>query len=78
MFPFKSRQRIHEPSDNVLQQLNRLERSSPDFPNLLASFFRMEEYKAPEFFYKLHNEDKVWLIEYLDNVCVRVVLSAPY
>ena len=78
MFRFKIRQRVYNPSDNVLRQLKRLDKSSPNFPDLLAEFLRMEEYEAPDFFYKLHNEDQVWFIEYLDNVCVCVVLSTPY
>lgn len=66
MFPSQ----VHGPSNKVLRELNRLQRSSPNFPNLLVNLLRIEERKAPGFFYNLHSKDKVWLIEYLDNVCV--------
>ena len=69
-----SQQPVYEPSHRVLQQLNRLEQSSPDFPNQLTSIFSTKEYKNPDLFPELESEDKAWLIEHLENVCVSVSL----
>lgn len=68
-------QRAYEPSRGVLQQLNRLERSSPNYPDQLTSIFSTEEYKNLYYFRgKIESKDKAWLMEHLDNVCVCISL----
>ena len=49
-----------------LQQLDRLDKSSPQFPDRLTGFFYGKEYEGC--FPGLGDQDVVWLIEYLDNV----------
>lgn len=70
----KAQQQVYEPSHNVLQQLNQLKRSSPDFPNQLTNLLSREEYEHPTLLHKFYDEDRAWLIEYLDNVRVRFSL----
>jgi len=56
----------------VLQELDRLDRSSPQFPDQLVSLLSGRLYK-----YRirwLQDEDVSWLVEYLDNVCLRIAL----
>ena len=62
----------HEPSHKVLQEINHLEKSSPNFPDRLTSILSSNKYEDPSFFARVQSEDRVWLIEYLDNVCVCV------
>ena len=52
----------------ILQRLDRLNKSSAKFPDQLASLLCGKGYEdsVP----KLRNEDAVWLLEYLDNVCL--------
>jgi hypothetical protein len=61
------------PSSPVLQQLDRLDRSSPQFHDLLCNVLYGEEYTrcAPN----LQGDDLVWLVDYLDNVrrCVALL-----
>lgn len=71
MFTRKAQQPAYEPSHDVLQQLNRLQRPSRKFPNRLIDLLSREEYEDPSFFEGVRGEDRSWLIEYLDNVCVR-------
>lgn len=60
-----------KPSDNVLQKLNCLERSSPDFPDNLTSLLSKGEDEAESYFVNtIRGTDRVWFIEYLDNVRV--------
>ena len=66
------------PSSNspVLQQLDRLDKSSSDFHDQLCNTIYGEEYVrcVPD----LEGDDLVWLVEYLDKVCRRVVfLHSP-
>ena len=57
----------------ILQRLDHLDKSSPQFPNQLASFLHEKGYE--DCLPKLRDQDVVWLIEYLDNVCLYI---APY
>ena len=78
MFFRTAQQSFREPSHEVLQQLNRLERTSADFPHQLTnllSLFSKEEYYDPSFPESVLGEDRAWLIEYLDNV--RVYFTVP-
>ena len=61
------------PSSPTLQQLDRLNRSSPDFHDQLYNVLYGQEYKqcVPN----LQGEDLVWLVNYLDKVRRRVALS---
>ena len=61
---------VYKPSHDILQQLYRLKRSSPDFPNQLTSFLSGQEYEHLIFTDSLSNGDRAWLLEYLDNVRV--------
>ena len=58
----------YKPSHNILQQLDRLERSSLDFPNQLTNLLDGQEYNYFFFTAGLRVEDIAWLVEYLDNV----------
>ena len=60
------------PNSLVLQQLNRLNRTSPDFPDQFCNIIYGREYAqcAPN----LEGDDLVWLVEYLDGVRRRVAL----
>ena len=78
MSPRKAQQQIREPSHEVLQQLNSLERSSPDFPDQLISLLSREDYKDLASVDGAQSEDRVWFIEYLDNVCVHFTVSTLY
>ena len=62
------------PSHQLLGQLNRLERSSPDFPSQLTSILSTRQYQDLHYLGNLGREDTAWLTEYLDNVCARVPL----
>ena len=74
----KAQQQVHEPSHEVLQQLNSLERSSPDFPDQLISLLSRQDYKDLATADGAQSEDRVWFIEYLDNVCMRFTVSTLY
>ncbi|KAF9791978.1 kinase-like domain-containing protein, partial [Thelephora terrestris] len=67
MFSRKAQQPDHEPSHNVLKQLNRLRKSSGRFPNQLINLLSREEYEDPSFFESVRDEDRAWLVEYLDK-----------
>jgi len=60
------------PSSPALQPLHRLNRISPDFHDKLKDLLYGEEYVqcVPT----LQGEDLVWLVDYLDKVCRRVIL----
>ena len=60
------------PISPVLQQLDRLDGSSPDFHDLLSNVLYGEEYTQCA--RNLQNGDLVWLVEYLDKVRRRVAL----
>jgi len=62
-------------SRQFLQQLRRLDRSSPGFHDQLTKILYGEDYqqRAP----KLQGDDLVWLIDYLDKVCCHVTSSHP-
>ena len=53
----------------ILHQLKHLDRSSLQFPDQLASLLHTKGYK--EAIPKLHDEEVVWLVKYLDDVCLR-------
>jgi hypothetical protein len=63
---------MSSPTSTVLQQLNRLDISSPGFRGKLDDFLYGEEYK--ECVRNPQNGDLVWLVEYLDKVHLRVAL----
>jgi len=56
----------------ILQQFDRLDKSSPQFPDELTGLLYKEGYK--NYIPKLQDEDVVWLVEYLDNVCSPIAL----
>ena len=56
----------------ILEQLGCLDKSSPSFPNQLTSLLCEKGYK--DCIPKLQDEDVVWLVEYLDNVCLYITL----
>ena len=60
------------PSSLVLQQLNSLERSSPDFHEQLCGVLYGKEFVqcVPN----LQGDDLTWLVDYLDKVCRCVAL----
>jgi hypothetical protein len=74
----KAQRPVYKPSHEVLQELDRLERSSPNFPDQLASLLSRENFQDWDVCKSLREEDAVWLIEYLDNVCVRFTVSPLY
>ena len=70
--PLFSQIPMSSPLSPVLQQLDRLNRSSLDFHDLLSNVLYGEEYTQCA--RSLQNADLVWLVEYLDKVCRRVAL----
>jgi hypothetical protein len=60
------------PSSPILQQLDRLNRSSPDFHDQLCNIIYGEEYvqSVPS----IQGDDLVWLVDYLDRVSRHVAL----
>ena len=60
------------PLPEILQQLDHLDKSLPQFPDQLASFLYGKGYEGciP----KLQDQDAVWLVEYLDNVRFYITL----
>ncbi|KAF9791269.1 kinase-like domain-containing protein [Thelephora terrestris] len=65
---------VYKPSDEILLELDHLERSSPNFPDRLINVLSRENLVRHEFLARLRGGDNAWLIEYLDNVCVCVRL----
>jgi hypothetical protein len=61
-------------SHNVLQKLDRLERSSPKFHDKLSSILYGEEYM--DSVQNLQGGDLVWFVDYLDKVWR--LISFPY
>ena len=59
-------------SPNLLQQLHRLDRSSPRFNDQLSNVLYGEEYKP--YVEGLQNDDLVELVDYLDKVRCYVAL----
>jgi hypothetical protein len=60
------------PNSSVLQEFDRLSRSSHDFPNQLSDLLYADEYA--ECVPGLHEDDLKWLVEYLDQVCHHIAL----
>ena len=63
-------------SPELLQQFQRLEKSSPQFPDQLINLLYKEGFKDQ--ILKLRGEDVVWLVEYLDQVCLSIALHLFY
>ena len=63
---------MSSPSPPALQQLRRLDRSSPDFQDKLCNVLYGQDYV--ESLPNLRGGDVVWLVDYLDEVCRRVAL----
>jgi len=63
---------MSSPSLPVLQELHRLDRSSPDFHDQLCNVLYGQEYVrcVPN----LQDDDLVWLVDYLDKVRRNVAL----
>jgi len=61
------------PSLTPLQQLRRLEKLSPQFPDQLMSLLREQEYG--DYVTNLQDQDSSWLVEYLDDVRPRVTFT---
>ena len=64
------------PTDSVLQQIYRLDRSSPDFRSQLDNALHRREYhqRAQE----LNEDDLMWLVNYLDGVRCHITSSHTY
>ena len=62
------------PNSLVLQQLDRLNRSSSGFRDQLRDLLDGEEYRKCVQNLQPDDLDLVWLLEYLDKVCHRVTL----
>ena len=62
-------------SQNLLERLRRLDRSSPGFHDQLSNILYGEDYTrgVPD----LQGDDLMWLVDYLDNVRRRVPLLPP-
>jgi len=60
------------PLPKILRQFDRLDKSSPQFPDELTNLFDGGGYKGWIFW--LQDEGASWFIEYLDKVCIRIVL----
>jgi len=65
---------MSSPNSPALQQLHRLDRSSPEFHDQLCNVFYGEDYQkcVPN----LQGDDLVWLVDYLDKV--RRHVAFPY
>ena len=63
---------LYVTSPDILQRLDRLDKSSPQFPNQLTNLLHEKRYELH--ISKLQDQDAVWLIEYLDNVCLYTAL----
>ena len=64
---------MSSPSSPTLQQLHRLDRSSPDFHDQLCNLFYGREYS--QCVLSLQGDDLAWLVDYLDKVCRCVTFS---
>jgi len=62
-------------SQLFLQQLRRLDMSSPEFRDQLSKVLYGEEYRQRAL--KLQGGDLVWLIDYMDKVCRHATSSHP-
>jgi hypothetical protein len=60
------------PNSPVLQRLDRLNKTSLDFPDQFCNIIYGEEYVQCA--WNLEGDDLVWLVEYLDKVRRRVAL----
>jgi len=58
------------PSPTPLQQLRRLDKLSPQFPDRLTGLLRKQEYK--DYVTNLQDQDLSWLVECLNDVRPRV------
>ena len=56
----------------ILREFDRLDKSSPKFPDQLANLLCGGGYR--ECIRNLRDGDVVWLVEYLDNVCISIAL----
>ena len=63
---------MSSPGSSTLQQLHRLDRSSPDFHDQLCNVLYGEEYV--QCVRNIKDDDLVWLVNYLDKVRCRVAL----
>ena len=63
-------------SPELLQRFKRLDKSSPQFPDQLTNLLYKEGFKDQ--ILKLRDEDVVWLVEYLDEVCLSIALHLFY
>jgi len=66
---------MSSPSLPVLQRLQSLDRSSPDFHDQFSNVLYGEEYMR--YMSNLQHDDLVWLVEYLDKVRKPITLSHP-
>ena len=62
-------------SSPTLQQLDLLDRSSPDFHDQLSNVLYGQEYQ--QCIPNLQGEDLVWLVDYLDKVRCHIALPHP-
>ena len=60
------------PLSKVLQEIDHLDKSSPQFPDLLTNILSGEGYEGDTWW--IGEKDQTWLIEYLDNVGVCIAL----
>ena len=65
---------MSSPTSPALQQLNRLNRSSPEFQDQLNNVIYGEEYR--QCVQNLEGDDMVWLVDYLDKV--RLHATSPH
>ena len=63
------------PDSLVLQQLDRLDGSSPEFRDQLCNILYGKEYVQCT--RDLQDDDLMWLVDYLDRVCRHVALPTP-
>lgn len=67
---------MSSPGSPVLQQLNRLDRSLPNFQDQLSNVLYGQEYKKS--MPNLEDDDFVWLVDYLSEVRRQITLpNAP-
>ena len=72
----QSRPLMSSPGSPVLQQLNRLDRSLPNFQDQLSNVLYGQEYKKS--MPNLEDDDFVWLVDYLSEVRRQITLpNAP-
>jgi hypothetical protein len=65
---------MHLPSHPTLQKLNNLDKSLSEFHDQLSNLLYGEEYAQCK--KNLQDDELVWLVDSLDDVCFRIVL--PY